>query len=235
MRPLPRLALLAGALAGAVVTSLASAPAPAQAAVAGSTSIDDVVLYDHCQQVPVRYAVDIPQGTSFWRLEVVLLDPSGATSQGNVVTATTGAEAGTIQVQFCGSETPGTWTVHATGFTQVLPAVQLPFALPDTTFSVRPMTTLTAMAKKPLGDGRYRLTTTVQQQDEQGYERADGIPVRLERRVRGDWQRVRGLSLTTVHGRAATVVTGDATYRAVVRARGNHDASTSKPVHLPGS
>ncbi len=232
MRPLPRLALLAGALA----TALAVAPAPpAQAAVVGSTSIDDVVLYDHCQQVPVHYAVDIPQGTSFWLLRVQFFAPDGTTSEGDVVTSSTGATTGTFEQQFCGSETPGTWTVHATGFTQVVPLIQLPFVLPDTKFQVRPMQTRTALAEKPLRNGRHRLTTRVQQQTEHGYERADGIPVRLEKRVHGTWHRVRGLALTTVHGKAVADVAGDATYRAVVRERGNHGASTSKALHLPAA
>jgi hypothetical protein len=229
MRPLPRLALVLGAIVGA----LAVAPAPAQAAVVGSTSTSDVVLYEHCQQHPISYAVDIPQGTSFWRLEVVLFDPAADTSQGNVVTAATGPSTGTVDVQFCGSE-PGTWTVRATGFTQVLPAVEIPFTLPDSTFQVRPMATRTSLATKPLDHGRYQLTSRVRRQGEHGYERANGIPVRLEKLVHGQWQRVRGLALTAVRGKAVAIVDSPGKYRAVVRQGGNYRRSTSKPVSVGG-
>jgi hypothetical protein len=234
MRPLPRLALALGAVVGALAAALVVAPAPARAAVGGSTSTSDVVLYDHCQQHPIHYSVDIPRGTSSWRLEVVLMDPNGDTSQGHVVTVTTGSTSGTFQAQFCGSEPSGTWRVRATGFTQVLPAIEVPFSLPDSTFQVRRMATRTSIAKQSMDHRHFRLTSRVRQQGEHGFEPANGIPVRLERRTDGRWQRVRGLALTTVHGKAVAIVDSPGKYRAVVRDGGNYRGSTSKPVRLGG-
>jgi hypothetical protein len=234
MRSLPRLAVMTGAIAGtlvgALVGALAVAPAPAEAAVAGSTSTSDVVLFDHCQRHPIHYSVDVPSGTSFWRLEVQLFDPKGDTSQGRVVTGATGSTSGTVEAQFCGSERTGTWTVRATGFTQTVPLVEVPFALPDTTFQVRPMATRTSLVGTALDHGRFRLTTVVLQHGERGFERANGIPSRLDRRIDGHWQRVAGLTLTTVRGRAVATVDSPGKYRAVVRPGGNYAASTSKPV-----
>jgi hypothetical protein len=230
MPSLPRIgALLVAACASAAVLV---APAPARAAVPGSTSTGDVVLYDHCQQHSISYAVQIPQGTTFWYLRVTVHDPDGHTSEGNVFTAPTSATTGTFDFQFCGGERAGTWTVKATGYTQVLPLVRTPFALADTAFQVRPMATRTSLASRSLGHRRYRLAARVSQQAEHGFERADGIAVRLERRQHGAWQRVRGLALTTVHGKAVATLTRAGTYRGVVRAKDNHGASTSKPVRL---
>jgi hypothetical protein len=70
----------------------------------------------------------------------------------------------------------------------------------------------------------------VQQQAQHGFERADGIPVRLERRTATGWHRVRGLSLTTVRGKAVATVERPGSYRALVIGRGNHGASTSQVV-----
>jgi hypothetical protein len=54
-----------------------------------------------------------------------------------VNSATNPTTSGTVEVTFCGSEPAGTYTVRGTGFYQVIPAVQLPFALPETSFQVR--------------------------------------------------------------------------------------------------
>jgi hypothetical protein len=200
--------------------------------VPGSTSTDDVVLYDHCQQHPISYSVQLPPGTSFWRLRVTVHDPHGNTSQGNVFTGGTSATSGTFDFQLCGSEPTGTWTVEATGFTQVVPLVEIPFTLPDTTFEVRPMATRTRLAERRARPGHARLVTTVRQQGEHRYVRADGVTIRLERRAAGHWQRVRGLTLTTVHGRAVAVVEAPGTYRAVVPGHGNLAPSRSGQVRV---
>ena len=62
-----------------------------------------------------------------------------------------------------------------------------------------------------------------------GVVRRDPALARLERKAGATWKRVRGLTLTTVRGRAVAVL-GRGTYRAVVAADGNHAASTSPPV-----
>jgi hypothetical protein len=223
-----------GRLVLPVVLAVASlsVAAPASADVTGSTSTSDVVLYDHCQQHPISYDLLVSPGTAFWRLEVQVFDPNGRTSEGTVVTSAASPTQGTVYVTFCGSEVPGTYTVRGTGFYEVVPLVHIPFTLPETTFQVRPMATRTRLTERPLGHGRHRLTTRVKQQAEHGYERANGIPVRLEKRRNGSWHRVRGLTLTTVHGKAVAVVTRGGAYRAVVTKRDNHGASTSDVVNV---
>jgi hypothetical protein len=209
-----------------------SIAAPASAAVTGTTSTADVVLYQHCQQHPISYDVAVDPGTTFWRLEIQVFDAKGDTSQGQVLTSETSPTHGTVSWSFCGSETPGSYTVRGSGFYQTLPGARSNYSLPVTRFEVRPMATRTTLTKQHLDHGRYRLTTLVRQQAEQGFERADGIPVRLEKRAPSGWHRVRGLALTTVHGRAVATVARRGDYRAVVTAHGNHGASASQVVSL---
>jgi hypothetical protein len=98
--------------------------APASAAVTGTTSTDDVVLFSHCQQHPIHYDVQVGQGTPSWRLELQVFDPQGMVSQGTVLnSATNPPTSGTVYYTFCGSEPAGTYTVRATGFYEPLPAV----------------------------------------------------------------------------------------------------------------
>jgi len=218
--------------ASAVAASVALA-SPASANVTGSTATDDVVLYDHCQPHDIAYDLAVGPGTALWRLEVQIADPQGFLSQGTVVnSATNPATSGIVQVSFCGSEPTGTYTVRASGFYEVLPAVQIPFTLPETTFEVRPAATRTTLTQRDLGHGRHRLVARVREQAESGYQRANGVPVRLEKRVHGQWQRVRGLSLTTVHGAAVVTVRSHGSFRAVVPSGGNHAASASAPVRV---
>ena len=212
-----------------------AAAGSASADVTGSTSTPDVVLFDHCQQHPISYDLLVGPGTLLWRLEIQIADPRGFVSEGTVVnSATNPTTSGTVEVTFCGSEPAGTYTVRGTGFYQILPAVQLPFALPETPFEVRPAATRTALAGKSLGHGRYRLTTRVREQGEKGFRPANGVPVRLERLVSGQWKRVRGVTLTTVHGRAVARVDGHRgqRLRAFVPALHNVAGSTSRPVTL---
>ncbi len=221
---LPVLAALPLALAG-----------PAAADVTGTASTPDVVLYDHCQQHQIAYDVVVSPGTTLWRLEVQVADPQGVASEGTVLNSSAGAAtSGTVPVTFCGSEQPGTWTVRSTGFYEVLPALQIPFTLPATTFEVRPAATRTTLAQRSLGHGRHRLDTRVLRQDERGFEKSDGVTVRLEQLVHGEWRTLRGTRQTTVHGRTVTTLTGrpGTKVRAVVPARNNYAASTSRPVRL---
>ena len=227
MLPLRRLGLPLLLVAGGL-----SLAAPASAATTGSTTTGDVVLYQHCQRHPISYDFSPDPGTSYWRLEIQVADPKGRLSQGTVVTSADSSGHGTVVYTFCGSERPGTYRVKASGFTEGLPLVQREFALADTPFQVRAMTTRTRLVGKRLGHGRYQLTTTVRQQAERGFERANGIPVRLERRAAGRWKKVRGLNLTTVHGKAVARLTAPGRYRAVVTARDNHRASSSAPVRV---
>jgi hypothetical protein len=200
--------------------------------VTGGTSTSDVVLYQRCQDRPITYDVRVSPDTTYWRLEIQVADPKGHTSEGRILTSDSSPTHGTVVYTFCGSESPGTYAVRAAGFYRTLPLQQVSFTLPETSFEVRPMATRTTLAKKRLDRGGYRLTTSVKQQGEHGYDRANGIPVRLERRSPSGWHRVRGLTLTTVHGRAVATVARPGAYRAVVTAHGNHGASTSQVVTL---
>ena len=167
-RVLPIRFALPAALAAATL-SLGTLASPAAADVSGSTSTADVVLFNHCQQHLISYDVLVSPGTLLWRLEIQVADPHGQVSEGTVVnSATNPATSGTVQVKFCGSEPAGTYTVRGTGFYQIIPAVQIPFALPETSFQVRPAASRTALAEKSLGHGRYRLTTRVRKESGKG-------------------------------------------------------------------
>jgi hypothetical protein len=229
--PVRRLALPV-VLAAAATVALA---APASADVTGTTSTGDVVLYDHCQRHPISYDVRVSPGTSLWRLEIQVFDPDGMSSEGTVISsATDPPTSGTVYATFCGSEKAGTYTVRATGFYEIVPAVQLPFALPDTTFQVRPAATRTALAEQALGHQRHRLTTRVRTEAEHGFDRSNGVTVRLERLVDGRWEEVRGTTLTTVHGTARAIVRGrpGTKVRAVVPSENSYAGSVSRPVTL---
>ena len=223
------------ALPGVLAAATLSLASPASADVIGSTSTDDVVLYDHCQQHPISYDVLVSPGTSLWRLEIQVADPQGHVTGGTVVnSATNPATAGTVYVSFCGSEDPGTYQVRATGFYEIIPAVQLAYALPETSFQVRPVATRTALSKKSLGHGRYRLDARVREESEKGYQRSSGVTVRIERLVHGEWKKLRGTTLTTIRGAVSTDVGGKpgSRFRAVVPAAHNYAGSASKPVRL---
>ena len=228
--PLRRLALPVLLAAGSLTVA-----GPASADVTGTTSTDDLVLYNHCQQHPIHYDVAVSPGTTLWRLEIQVVDPDGMVSEGTVLNSASNAPtSGTVLHTFCGSEPAGTWTVRATGYYEPLPAVQLPFALPETTFQVHPAATRTTLAEKPLGHGRHRLSARVQLESERGFDRGNGVQVRIERLVHGEWQKVRGGRLTTVHGVARTTLHGrpGTKVRAVVPSKNSYAGSSSRPLSL---
>jgi hypothetical protein len=230
MLPLRRLALPVLLALGSLAVA-----GPASADATGTTSSDDVVLFDHCQRHPIHYDLQVAPGTALWRLEIQVFDPGGMVSEGTVLSSAAGAPtSGTVHTTFCGSEPAGTWTVRATGFYELLPAVELPFTLPDTTFRVRPAATRTALTEKPLGHGRHRLTVRVDEQDANGFRRADGVKVRVQRLVDGRWHAVRGTRLTTVHGVARTTLHArpGTKVRAAVPPKNSYAASVSKAVRL---
>jgi hypothetical protein len=209
--------------------------APASADVTGTTSTSDVVLYSHCQQHPIHYDLAVGPGTPLWRLEIQVVDPEGMVSQGTVLnSASNPPTSGTVHYTFCGSEPAGTYTVRAAGFYEPLPAVQLPFSLPDTRFEALPAATRTTLAERPVGHGRHRLSARVLQQSERGFSRSNGVLVRIERLVDGRWTKVRGTGLTTVHGVARTTLHGKpgTKVRAVVPPKNNHAGSSSPPLSL---
>jgi hypothetical protein len=219
-----------------VAAALVAVASPAQADVTGTTSTSDVVLSEECQNHPISYDLLVSPGTAFWRLEVQVLGPDGHTSEGTVANSATSPTKGTVMVLFCGSEKPGTYTVRGTGFYEVLPAVQIPYALPETTFQVSRAPTQTSLSRKSLDNGLTRVTVRVEEQGPSGPIPATGVLVRLEKWVDGQWHKVRGTTLTTAHGKArATISPGRATkLRAVSVERGSTAGSTSRPVSLRG-
>jgi hypothetical protein len=222
------------ALPIALAAAFVAVGGPASADVTGTTSTSDVVLYSHCQQHPIRYDVAVSPGTPLWRLEIQVFDPEGMVSQGTVLnSATNPPTSGTVYYTFCGSEPAGTYTVRAAGFYEPLPAVQLPFALPDTSFEVRPAATRTKLAEQPLGHGRHRLSGRVLQQGERGFVRSNGVQVRIERLADGRWTKVRGARLTTVRGVARTTLHGRRGRRCAPSCR-RRTTTPARP-HLPSA
>ena len=231
------LARLGLPLALGVAAALTAIPGPAQAVDLGSTSTEDVVLYNECQQHRIDYKLKVPAGTTFWRLRIVVADPAGLNSQGNVFTSRTSPTSGSFDFQFCGSESPGTYSVRAAGFTEGLPLIQVPFELPDTEFEVIPARTTTSLTKKRLEGRRFQLTASVQRQAPTGYAPAEGVLTRLEKWVDGAWLPIGGTRLGTVHGLARTrlVARPGTRIRAVSLTQSNYTGSESKPVRLGGS
>jgi hypothetical protein len=234
--PLPRLAVatsLTATLAATLATASFALAAPASADVTGSTAIDDVVLFDHCVQHPISYDLQVGPLTAPWRVEFQVFDPQGNTSEGTVLNSAAGAAtSGTFTHTFCGSEPTGTYTVRGT--VRYAP-VNLEVPLTTTSFEVRPAATRTSVTKtKVLGRGHFRVHARVREQDERGLARAEGVVVRFERLVDGRWKKVRGTSLSSIHGRVAATLRGrpGSKIRAVVPARNNYAASRSKPVRL---
>jgi hypothetical protein len=220
------------AAASLTAGSLAAA-GPASAEVTATTSTGDVVLFSHCQQHPIHYDLSVGPLTPGWRVELQVFDPNGISSEGVVLNSAAGAPtSGTFTQTFCGSEPAGTWTVRGT--VRYEPLLNLETPLPDTTFLVRPAATRTTLAGKQLGPGRYRLTPHVRVEGEDGFVRGNGVDVRLERLVHGQWTKVHGTTLTTVRGAAPAVVRARAgtKVRAVVPQENNLAGSSSRPLRL---
>ncbi|MXG88135.1 hypothetical protein [Nocardioides flavescens] len=194
----------AATVLGVLLASLAAAPAPAQAAVGGTTSAPGVVLYDACQQVPISYAID-PGGATSWRLQLQIFDPDGRTSQGFVANSNAGAATtGTFSMQFCGSELPGTWTVKGAlcaSFTCLFTDPQTgTAALADSTFEVRPAQSSAVLSAKRIRGGRYVLKARVSEERAQGWTPYAGALVRFERLVGDQWAPVVRRDLTAAGG-----------------------------------
>jgi hypothetical protein len=209
-------------------------PTPAHAASGGTTSTGDVVLYDECQQHPITFTADIPAGATFWRLQLQVFDPDGNTSQGFVASSNLTSTSGTFQQTFCGSETPGTWTIRTTGFYQLLPAIPLGLPSSDTTFTVRRAATATQLSAYRTSKGRYKVRSFVQEEGPGGMFDPDGTDVQLQRLVDGAWKPVRRAVLTTDDGRATVRVRFPAgtRLRGITQGKGNYDGSTSAPITL---
>ena len=231
-RVLPRLVALTPALALSAV--LLAAP-PAHADLVGSTSTEDVVLTNTCVQHPVDYSFVVGPGTQLWKTTIRLVGPTGRTAEGIEVSSVAGSPtSGTVSFLFCGSYRPGTWTVRTTGFYQVLPAVNLPISVAESTFQVRRTATRTTLASSHVRGNRHRLVATVTDQRKHGFKPTDSAEVVFQRKVDGAWKRIRGSSAQTTKGLASAVVgvPPGTKVRAVTAHAGYLAGSTSRAVRV---
>jgi len=229
---LPRSRALTPALAAvaAVASVLVSAP-PAQADLIGTTSSSDVVLRNKCFHHPIDYSFVVSPGTLLWQTKISLVDPSGRTSEGiDLSSVDADAATGTVKVLFCGSYDPGTWTVHTTGSYQVVPAVNIPIDVSDSTFQVRRARSRTALRPTHLDGRHYRLTALVKDQRRHGFKPTTSAEVLFQRKVHGTWKAIRGSRTLTDHGLASYVVTAapGSKVRAVTAHAGYLGGSTSR-------
>ena len=168
-----------------VAAALVAVPAPAQADVTGTTSTTDVVLYRPLPAPRHRLRPAVSPGTAFWRLEVQVFGPEGNTSEGTVANSATSPTKGTVTVPFCGSETPGTYTVRGTGFYEV---AARPSRSP--TRCPRPRSRCAGPRPAPRCPGRRSTTgsrarrSRSTEQGPNGWAPSNGVLVRLEKLAR---------------------------------------------------
>jgi hypothetical protein len=206
---LPRLVSLLPA--AALTAALLAVAPPAHADLIGTTSAEDAVLKNRCFRHPVDYSFVVSPGTLLWKVKLRLVSPSGRTSEGIALSsADASATTGTVKVLLCGSYDPGTYTIRATGGYQVLPGVNLPIDVADSTFKVRRTPTRTALRATHLEGRRYRLTALVKDLRKRGFRATNSAEVRFQRKVDGRWRTIRGSQAFTDDGLATYVVTAAA-------------------------
>jgi hypothetical protein len=208
---------------------------PAQAALTGTTSAEDFVLQNKCRHHPVDYTFAVSPDTLLWQVKLSLVAPSGTSSEGVDLSSVDGdATSGTVRFLICGSADPGTYTVRTTGSYQVVPLVNIPVAVAESTFAVRRAATWTALTRTHLAGDRYRLSAEVTDERRRGAKPTNGAEVLFQRRVDGVWKTIRGSRTLTDHGLATAVVTAAAgtRVRAVTKPDGYLGGSTSRAVKL---
>lgn len=211
------------------------AASPAQADLIGTTSSGDVVLKDKCVRHPIDYSFVVSPGTLLWKTKIQVLDPDGNTSEGvDLASYTASPTSGTVTFVICGSYTPGTYTVRTTGSYQIVPAVNIPINVADSTFQVRRTATRTTVAGKHLQGRQYRLVANVKDQRKHGFKPTSSAEVRFQRKAHGTWRSIRGSATTTDHGLASAVVglAPGTKVRAVTAHAGYLGGSSSRPVRL---
>ena len=218
----------------ALAAVLFAAP-PAHADLIGGTSSDDVVLKNKCVRHPIDYSFVVSPGTLLWKTKISVVNPEGATSEGvDLSSVTASPNSGTVAFLVCGSYTPGTYTVRTTGIYQVLPAVNLPISVADSTFHVRRTATHTKLASRHLQGHRYRLVAKVKDQRKSGFKPTQSAEVKFQRKVNGTWKAIKGSRTFSDKGRATVVVHAapGTKVRAVTAHAGYLGGSTSRPVRL---
>lgn len=224
--------MTAAALVAALVAAPVALAAPASADVTGTTSTQDVVLYQQCQQHPIDYDLKVAGLTLPWRVSIRVIRADGTQSEGTVLnSAQDPALRGTTFEQFCGSEPAGTWTVLTT--VRYAPIdLSLDNVVSEETFTVRAPATRTGLTTRHLGPRSTRLVARVRVETPNGFANAQGVDMQLQRKVGSAWKPVKRVRLTPVRGRASTVVTGRGTYRVVTPATNNLAGSVSRAVRV---
>jgi hypothetical protein len=229
---LPRLVAFPPALALAAV--LLAAP-PAQADLVGTTSSPDLVLKNKCVRHPIDYSFAVSPGTLLWKTKISVVSPSGATAEGvDLSSVTASPTSGTVTFIICGSYTPGTYTVKTTGAYQVVPAVNIPISVADSTFQVRRTATRTTLASRHVQGKSYRLVASVKDERKSGFKPTQSAEVTFQRKVDGAWKSIKGSATQTTKGIATAVVSvaPGTKVRAVTAHAGYLGGSTSRPIRV---
>ena len=217
------------------VSGLVLGAQPAQAALTGSISAEDFVLQNKCRNQTVDYAFAVSPDTLLWQVKLTMVSPNGRTSEGVDLSSVDGdATSGTVRFLICGSATPGTYAISTVGSYQVVPLLNLPVTVAESTFEVRRAATRTGLSRSHLTGHHYRLVAKVMDQRRQGFKPTTSAEVVFQRLVDGAWTTFRGSRTLTDHGRATAVVTATSgtRVRAVTRPDGYLGGSSSRSVRL---
>jgi hypothetical protein len=217
------------------VSALALGAQPAQAALTGSISAEDFVLQNKCRNQTVDYAFAVSPDTLLWQVKLTMVAPNGRTSEGVDLSSVDGdATSGTVRFLICGSATPGTYAIRTVGTYQIVPLVNLPVTVAESTFEVRRAVTRTTLSRTHLSGDRYRVVAKVKDERRRGFKPTNSAEVVFQRLVDGSWRTIRGSRTLTDHGFATAVVTAAAgtRVRAVTKPDGYLGGSTSQPVRL---
>ena len=194
-------------LLGFVVLVAACIAGPAHAdATHGSTTGVNGVLYDDCVHQPYLWSVSVPDDAGYRALRVTLVDPAGAIADSGFVEAGANQESGTSTFLLCRPGDPfGTYTIRSTvEWGPSKGVVAGTSQLDDSHFTMRKpasRTTLTVSTRRPAYGQLVRYRIRAMDERPTGYAGTLAAWVLLQKRVDGNWVRIKG-------SRAATHVTG---------------------------
>lgn len=226
---------LAAGLAPALL--LAVIPSASAQEVSASASAPPGVLYNGCVDHLANYQVTLDSPSTNWFLSLTYQAPDGTPLESNYKGSAFGDPAsGVMPIQVCGdSADPGTFTlggrlIHGTGSQASVPPSTFEMRNPFTNTAIKPRT------KNP--DPGQTVAIKIKSRDEMpgGYTRKDDATVLLQKKVDGDWKKVRGSkALTNESGKAKVKVRytgGKLKLRAVTKRSADWDASHSRKVVL---
>ena len=214
----------------------------AQAALAdGVVSVASGVLYDDCRDHPYSYSFTLPAGTDSWSIDVEAVGPDGTTEVSDIASGSGSISTGTGGLQFCGSEAAGSYELRATVDHVDHDDVVADGAMAATAaFSMRKPYSRTSLAVSDRSPRFNQVVVFVMKaRDERpyGYFATRYATMRLEVKVRGTWQRIRGSqTVSDSRGRARIAYRWDLRrsirLRAVTKASSGYTGSTSSPVRV---